>query len=136
MGILFLCLFFVMLIVRMMVVKHRAQRLAKEGIFPRQKPQQTEPFNSGGLYKLSEEEWAIIGLLFAITALHGLLTEGTWGLIRAILGWVIIMYLGPMVVSAFWAGVEGNDRLAKACHKLLNWSVACLTLPILSLLLG
>lgn len=133
-GLVFLVLFFITLIIRVMVVRHRGLRLIRKGILPRETSSEDSPFLPSGRATMSESEVGMLSLLFGIAVLHQGLTEGVWGIVRALIGFAIILYLGPAVVSWFWSAADSEDGLAKMCHRLLNWSVACLTFPLLALL--
>jgi hypothetical protein len=133
-GIVMLLLFLICLILRTLVVAVNGRRVIRHGILPRQGPEPDSPLRASGRCCLGENEVACLMIVFGILAVHGLVTDGVWGLVKTAIGIVVILGLGPLMASWFWASADSDDVLARMCHRLLNWSVACLTIPILSLL--
>jgi hypothetical protein len=133
-GCILLTLFFLVLVIRMLVVRQRAAALMRWGTRPGPPAEGDKPYAGACMTHATEKELGMLAILACLLALHALLTDGWWGVAKIGIAGVIIFGAGPLITLGFWTLVGRDDGLAKMAHKLLNWAVTCLALPIVSLL--
>ena len=132
-GVVLLAAFFAVLSFRAFLVNSRGRTLIRHGTLPvRSGPDGVVTATCRS--PMSAEGMAALTVVALVVIVHSAVTDGLWGVLRSFLGIALIVGLGPVINAIFWMGANSNDTLARACRRLLNWSIACLTIPILSLL--